>query len=106
MVFLVHCLCPQGHSLLTVAVEGTEARAVEADIRATILTMIEAGTCAPQCVRCQAPAQTWTTEVIPTHFRTLAEAEAVLREQERHQRVTAALVKGVDEVLAKRGRTR
>jgi hypothetical protein len=74
-----------------VADDEAATKPMETALRDGIDEAIEAGTLNPWCGICGAKRDSWAYEAGRTRFRTMAEAEAPLREQERRNALTNAI---------------
>lgn len=93
-VWIAQCLCPQRHCILAAAdvvEDEAAAQAIVARLREGLATAQEAGVINPWCGLCHAAAESWRYECSRTQFRSIAEATPTLKEDERQQRLIAAL---------------
>jgi len=93
-VWIAQCLCPDRHAILAASGEADSEPAAMSTIAWPLREAIEAalhtGVLNPWCGLCKAGSETWRYEVGRTRYRTMAEAENPLRENEAKQAATRA----------------
>lgn len=99
-VYLAQCLCPQRHAMMASAGEAADQAEAETEVlqplREAVALLQSTEVMNPWCSLCNAPASSWTYELRRTRWRTMAEAEPHLREQERENLATNAVYGDLD----------
>ena len=94
-VWIAQCLCPSRHCVMAVAGEAKSYKEAETSVLTPLVSqvakLLTERTLNPWCALCKAAADQWKYEVRRSRFRTIEEAEPMLRQTEGEQIITNAL---------------
>jgi hypothetical protein len=95
-VWIAQCLCPSRHCIAALIGvfphEAAATRGLAIPLRERITSMEEAGTMNPWCGICGARSASWRVEVGRTPYRSMAEAEGPLQQNEAEQALARAVL--------------
>jgi hypothetical protein len=94
-VWIAQCLCPERHAIFAASGEAdSESAAAEAltePLREAVERMLRSGAINPWCGLCSARPATWRYELGRTRWRTMEEAEPILKQLAAGQAVARLL---------------
>lgn len=88
MIHIIQCLCPHRHCIMAIAYDSETIAPADAmlGLMVTVESAVEVKEINPWCHICQ--SRDWHYEDAPTRFKTIDEAEPVLKLMEQMQKDT------------------